>query len=139
MPAVILDIQKTEKLYSKKTEAVLRFLTVIIDGHRSGSIGHKITRHVFHCTLQVFIPRIKLVSLRLESDGENPIKGDGILQVIRQCVSLELKRHALMLFDKLDTLFKMKQSATTFEVFFLPLLEELDQIPPGQKPGTMSQ
>ncbi|KFY21238.1 hypothetical protein V491_03049 [Pseudogymnoascus sp. VKM F-3775] len=33
----------------------------------------------------------------------------------------------------------MKQSATTFEGFFLPLLEELHQMPPGQKPGTMSQ
>ncbi|KFX96862.1 hypothetical protein V490_03093 [Pseudogymnoascus sp. VKM F-3557] len=142
LPAVTLSIEKTEKLYSKKTEAVLRFLTVIADGHRSGDIGHRTTRHAFHCVLQVFIPRIELVSLRLEREGRNhpvPMKGDDILQLIRQCVSLELKHHMDMLFDKLDTLSRIRQSATTFEGFFLPLLKELDEIPAGQAPGSISQ
>lgn len=138
MPAVTLGIEKTEKLYSKKTEAVLRFLTVIADAHRSGDIGHRTTLHAFHCVLQVFIPRIELVSLRLEREGRNhliPMKGDDILQLIRQCVSLELKLHI----DKLDTLSRMAQSATTFVGFFLPLLKELDEIPAGQAPGSISQ
>ncbi|OBT63118.1 hypothetical protein VE03_07464 [Pseudogymnoascus sp. 23342-1-I1] len=142
VPAIIADIQNAERLYHRKSAAVFRFLAVIADVQKRGNIGTKTAQHVFHCILRVFIPLIKSALLRPEHDRAThhpvPVKGCEILQLIHQCVSLELRQHVRLIFDKLDTL-SMGQSGITFESFFLPLMKEFDQMPPGQDFGTITQ
>lgn len=120
-----------------------RFITAIADGQRDDKIELATAQHVFSSVLRVFTRRIQFVHFRTERGGVKhdpiPVKAEDILQLIRQCVSLELKHHMGMLLDRLDTLSRTGQSATTFEGFFLPLLKELDEMPPGRMPGTISE
>ncbi|OAF58948.1 hypothetical protein VC83_06075 [Pseudogymnoascus destructans] len=135
LPAVTLHIKNAERLSHPKSAAVFRFLTVITDGQRRGNIGNKVARHVFHCILQVFIPLIKVAPLQPGHEGGKrfsmPVQGCDIVRLIHQCVSLGLEQHMGMLFGTLDTL-AVAQSAATIEGFSLPLLKELDEVPPGQ-------
>lgn len=114
----------------------------ISDGQRNGKVGFETARHVFNSILRVFTPRIKIFAILPKHDGDKqepmPVTGNDFLQLIRQCVSLELKQHVRLVFDKLDSL-SMGQSAMTFEGFFLPLMKEFDEMPPGQTPGTINQ
>lgn len=132
---------KAEKLYVKKSAAVLRFLTAIADGHRSGKIGPETARHVFSSVLRVFIPRVKVFPIQPNHGGDEdpmPATGDDFFHLIRQCVSLKLRQQVRLIFDKLDAL-SMGRSGMSIEGFFAPLMKEFDQLPPGQTPGTATQ
>lgn len=118
---------------------------IISDGQREGKIKHGTAQHVFSSVLRVLIPRIKVTVVTghwhgaVGADKEPmPVTGDDLLQLIHQCVSLELRKFVGLIFDKLDTL-SVGQSATAFEGFFVPLMRKLDRMPPGQTPGTITQ
>jgi hypothetical protein len=146
VPAIRSEIQTAKKLLRGKSAAVLGFLTNIFSSHRSGLVGVKTVQHVFDFVLQTFIPRLKVIIFQSEREYEtmrnpNPIqiRPNHIIQLLGQCVSLGLRHYMVLIFDKLDKLSRIGDPEVSFDGFFLPLLTELDGMPPGQTPGNITQ
>ncbi|KFY40855.1 hypothetical protein V495_05219 [Pseudogymnoascus sp. VKM F-4514 (FW-929)] len=139
LPAVNSDIQEAEKFYARKSDAVLRFLTIVAEGYNGRHVGLKTARHVVHSVLQVYIARVQIVDMEDGTENQRRgilIKPDQITQLFGQCVSLGL-RHAIgLLLDKLDSLSRTMVTSFTFEEFFIPLIKQFDDMFPGGAPGT---
>jgi hypothetical protein len=135
MPSTVLNMRAT-----------LKFLSIIAEAQKGGNISYKAAQRVFGSVLEVFIPRMKLVLLKGGNENQKGttwdpilIKPEGILLLLRQCVSLELVHEVAVLFDRLDRLSRLGPSEIAFKYIFVPLLKEFDGMPPGQIPGTMAQ
>lgn len=129
--------------------AVLGFLIDIAKAWRSDRISLKTAQVVFHAVLQDFIPNIKLADL--DKSGERKtissyyhlprafLDSKQIIQVIRQCVSLDLGPQVHQLFDKLERLASDEEPAIIFNGLFLPLAKELNEMTADQNPGALAQ
>lgn len=92
------------------------------------------------------MPRLKVILFQSERGYEtvrNPdpiqIRPNHIVQLLGQCVSLWLRHYIVLIFDKLDKLSRIGDHEVAFDGFFLPLLTELDKMPPGKTPGDITQ
>jgi hypothetical protein len=130
-------------LYTYSASAILGFLIHIAKAWRSDRITLKTAKDVFSAVLQDFIPKIKL-SDRNENDKRwstpNPsfVDSKQIVQLLRQCVSLDLGPQVRQLFDKLERLGD-EEPAIIFGAFILPLSKELNEMSADQNPGKLAQ
>ena len=139
--------------------ATLGFLIDIAEAWRSDRITLKTAQDVLSAVLQDFIPNIKLADdgrkepLRIRDyrdevlhPGERYCKprafldSEQIIQLLRQCVSLDLGPQVRQLFDKLERLARYEvEPAIIFACFFLPLSKELKEMSADQDPGALAQ
>ncbi|KFY11473.1 hypothetical protein V492_04441 [Pseudogymnoascus sp. VKM F-4246] len=138
----LLPIVRAANLFPGKSAAVLSFLTIIAEGYEGRNIGHRTARHVIHSALQVYIPRIQVIDIqggRENCQKDILVKTHQITRILRLCVTLELKLPIDLLFDRLRGLLRTTWTTLTFEEFFLPLINEFDEMPPGQTLGTIAE
>ena len=131
----------------------------IAEAWRSDRITLKTARDVLSAILQEFIPNIKLADdgrkepLRIQKyeyeihfpkeEYYEPLAfldSEQIIQLLRQCVSLDLGPQVRQLFDKLERLARDEvEPAIIFVCFFLPLSKELNEMSADQNPGSLAQ
>jgi hypothetical protein len=100
---------------------VLVFLSEIC-----GKIGYRTTQEVFHAVLKDFIPSITITMCSgIHSTDPPNLNPDDAIQLLRQCVSLNLEPQVQQLLDKLENLAEVEDTATVMKAFFLPFAGKL--------------
>ena len=129
------------KYYIHVCKAVFGFLTSIFNQRENMATGA--AEDIYHTILDNFIPRIRLVDTDREtnqtriSDGYIPlayVNWDDMIQLLQECLVMNLKSRVIQIFDKLKVLAKDEQPPIAFDSFFLRFAKGLTDIPTGETP-----
>jgi hypothetical protein len=128
---------------------VLGFLIDIAKGWKSDKITLKTAQVVFRAVLEDFIPSIKLADpdkggkrMRISDSDYLPsafLDSEQVIQLLRQCVFLDLGPQVHQLFDKLERLAGDEDPAIVFKGFFLSFARELNEMSADESPGSLAQ
>jgi hypothetical protein len=140
-----------EKHYKWTVSAVLGFLIDIGKGWKNDKITYKTAQDVLRAVLEDLIPSIRLTAPHSEtgkririSDSSYLIASafvdsEQIIELLRQCVCLDLGPQVHQLFNKLERLASDEEPAIAFKGFFLPFAKELHGMPAEENPSALAQ
>jgi hypothetical protein len=133
--------------YNGVCKAVFGFLTGIVSPRSCEKIAEGAAEIIYHAILDDFIPNIRLVDIAYETNQARITDGfifipsayinpQDMIQLLRQCLFLNLDSRIIQIFDKLKLLAmdEREQPVIAFGSFFLRFAKDLDDISTGETP-----